>query len=99
MRDDHDIVSVTADGVEIRVRAQPRAHRSEIVGPWRNRLKVRVSAPPVDGAANDEVERTLAKQLGVSRSAVTVTRGLTSRDKIVRVVGVAKEDVLLGLGL
>jgi uncharacterized protein (TIGR00251 family) len=54
-------------------------------------LKVRLSAPPVDGAANDALVRFLAETLGVPRAAVVVTGGLSSRSKTVRVDGVSAE--------
>ena len=57
-------------GVEISVRAQPRASRSEVVGLHGDQLKIRITAPPVEGAANTELIKLLAKLLGVSRSAL-----------------------------
>jgi uncharacterized protein (TIGR00251 family) len=73
----------------IRVRVQPRASREGIDGAHDGRLKVRVSAPPVEGAANARVVLLLAEQLGVPRSTLTLTRGAKSRDKDILVQGVA----------
>lgn len=70
---------------------QPRASRSEIVGPHGDALKVRLAAPPVDGAANEELVRLLAKELDVSRSSIEIVSGLTSRRKTVRVSGATTE--------
>jgi len=82
------VITERAGGIEIVVQAQPRAAQSAIVGEHAGRLKVRLAAPPVEGAANDELVRVLAKALGVPRSAVTVVRGHASRAKTVRIAGV-----------
>lgn len=75
------------------VRVVPRASKSEIVGEFEGSLKVRISAPPVDGAANEEVVRLLAKSLKVSRSAVSITAGHISRTKRIRIDGVTPEQL------
>jgi uncharacterized protein (TIGR00251 family) len=72
---------------ELRVRVQPRARRDEIVGERGGELVVRVTAPPVDGKANAAVCALLARAAGVPRSRVSVVRGHTARDKVVRVDG------------
>jgi uncharacterized protein (TIGR00251 family) len=69
------------------VRVVPRASRSEIVGEHDCALRVRIAAPPVDGAANEELVRLLARALGVSRSAIEITAGHSSKLKTVRAVG------------
>jgi uncharacterized protein (TIGR00251 family) len=66
---------------------QPRASRSEIVGPHGDALKVRLAAAPVDGAANEELVRLLAKEYGVPKSAVEIVGGFASRRKMVRIRG------------
>ena len=73
------------------MRAIPRAVRDELAGTRNGRLLVRVSAPPLDGRANAAVCALLAKAAGVPRSAVRVVRGERSRDKRVRIEGVADE--------
>ena len=65
----------------------PRASRSEIVGLHNGMLRVRIAAPPVDGAANRELVRIIAKKLSVPRSAVEIQSGQTARVKTVRVIG------------
>jgi len=74
-----------------KVQVVPRASRSEIVGEHDGALRVRIAAPPVDGAANQELIRTLARAFGVSRSAIEITSGQTSRRKEVRVGGASSE--------
>jgi uncharacterized protein (TIGR00251 family) len=69
------------------VRVVPRASQSGIAGVHDGALRVRVAAPPVDGAANEELARTLARALGVPRRAVEITGGHTSKLKQVRVSG------------
>jgi len=75
------------------VHVQPRARRSEAAGRHGDAWKVRLAAPPVDGAANEELVRFLAEQLGVPRRAVRITAGLTARRKTVEIDGLADELV------
>ena len=79
------VVTAVAGGVLLRLRIQPRASRSEIVGIQGDALKVRLSAPPVDGAANEALVRFLAELLEVPRSRVTIRSGLASRTKTVHI--------------
>jgi uncharacterized protein (TIGR00251 family) len=85
---------MSADSVRITVRLQPRASRDEVLG-WNEEgaLRVRVKAPPVDGAANAALIVLLAKQLGVSKGKVTLITGATARNKIVEVEGVSRETL------
>ena len=76
----------------VRVRVQPRASRAAITGFRDDVLSVRVTAPPVDGAANAAVTALLAEALGVARSTVTVVRGERSRDKVVRINGLTDAE-------
>jgi uncharacterized protein (TIGR00251 family) len=85
--------------VRIAVLLQPRASRSEIVGPHAGALRIRVAAPPVEGAANEALVALLASRLGVPRSAVTLRRGTAGRRKLVEVEGVGAEEAARALGL
>ena len=69
------------------VRVVPRSSRSEIVGQHDGALRVRIAAPPVDGAANLALERLLARALDVSTGAVEIISGKSSRTKTVSIVG------------
>lgn len=71
--------------VVLNVNVVPRASKSEVVGEVNGVLRVRIAAPPVDGAANEELLRVLAKKFGVAKSRVTLIGGLSSRNKKVRV--------------
>ena len=70
-----------------KVQVVPRASRSEITGAHDSALRVRLAAPPVDGAANEELVRVLARAFRVSKSAVQIRTGLTSKHKEVTVLG------------
>jgi hypothetical protein len=80
------VLTITATGVRVAVRVQPRSPRDRVVGPHGTALKVQVAAPPVGGAANQAVIELLAKWLGVPRRAVTILQGHSSRDKLVEVL-------------
>ena len=80
-------------GVQLAVRVIPRASRNAIVGVRRGALCVRLQAPPVEGAANRALIRFLGKRLGVPPRAVSLVRGDTGRDKLLRIEGVALRDV------
>ena len=84
---------------ELSVRLQPRAKRNEVVGERAGAVLIRVTAPPVDGKANDALCRLIAKAAGVPPSQVSVIRGHTSRDKVVRVEGVEIDALRGALGL
>jgi hypothetical protein len=73
------------DDLIVEIRVQPRASRDEIVGPHGEQLKVRITAPPVDGKANSHLVRYLAKAFGVAPSAVMLVGGETGRDKRLRI--------------
>ncbi len=75
-------------GVRFAVHVQPRAKKPGIDGTHGDALRVRVQAPPVDGAANDAVIAVIADALGVPRRAVRITTGLSGRQKLVDVDGI-----------
>jgi len=77
-----------ADGIVLALRVQPRADRDAIAGPLGDCLKVRITAPPVDGAANAHLCRYLAGLFRVPRASVSLLRGAAGRTKLVRVTGV-----------
>ena len=77
----------TDGAITFRVRVVPRASRSGVAGEHDGALRVRISAPPVEGAANEELARTLARAFRVPSRAVEIMRGRTSKLKQVRVRG------------
>jgi uncharacterized protein len=80
-------------GVSFAVRVQPRASRSEITGEWAGALRVRLTAPPVDDKANEELRRLLAERLNVPLAAVRIARGQRSRSKRVEIHGATAAQV------
>lgn len=81
----------------LQVRLQPRASANAIAGVQDGVVRVRVAAPPVDGAANEALVGLLAKALSVGRGRVSIVRGRTSRNKLVRVDGLTEEEALARL--
>lgn len=89
-----DFFHSTARGVEVTVSVLPRSSRSKIVGVHDGALKLKLTKPPVDGAANAECCTVLAKYLGIPKSQVSVVRGATSRRKVVLVEGISEKKIL-----
>ena len=80
-----------ADGsVTFDVRVVPRSSRSEIVGEHNGALKVRISSPPVDGAANAELIKLLAKTFSVAKSDVEIVAGETSKSKRIKIANLSR---------
>lgn len=75
------------DGVLLFVKLQPRASREGIEQALGNELKIKVTAPPVDSAANTALVKLLAKKLGLPKSQVELVRGHSSRHKVVKLHG------------
>jgi len=80
-------------GLTFNVQVVPRASRSEIVGEHNGALRVRIAAPPVDGAANEELIRILARAFAVKRMAIEITSGHAAKTKQVRVAGGTQTDL------
>jgi uncharacterized protein (TIGR00251 family) len=83
----------TAEGVVVRVRVQPRASRCEITAITEEHLKVRITAPPVEGAANRACRDYFAKQFGIAKGRVELVSGEKSRDKKILLKGIDKDTV------
>ena len=81
----------------LNIRLQPRAKRDEVVGERGEAVVIRVTAPPVDGKANAALCAFIARRLRIPASRVAVVRGQTSRDKVVRVEGVAQDALRAAL--
>lgn len=85
--------------VSFKVRVQPRASRTEVAGEHGTAIKLRINAPPVDGKANEECRRFLAKVVGVSLSSIEIVSGDSSRDKVIRIHNVSIERIREALKL
>ena len=89
---------VQPDGLLLSVKLQPRASANEIGEALGNELRIKVTAPPVDAAANEALVRLLAEQLDCPRGRVELVRGHTSRHKVIKLYGLTPEAVLAKLG-
>lgn len=81
-------IKADATGVVIKVRVQPRASRNSLAGEMEGAIKVRLTAPPVDGAANEACCKYFAELYQVPKSNVEIVSGHTGRNKLVRVAGI-----------
>jgi hypothetical protein len=86
-------ISKAEGGAAFPVRVVPRARKTEIAGRHGDAVKIRLSAPPVEGAANEALIDFLAELLGVRKSKIEILSGHTSRDKMVCVVGLTPQEV------
>jgi hypothetical protein len=82
------------DGTLLSVKLQPRASKNEIGAPLGDELKIKVTAPPVDAAANQALIELLAEKLDCPRGRVELIRGQTSRHKTLKLHGFTPEEVL-----
>jgi uncharacterized protein (TIGR00251 family) len=92
-------VSEHPGGVTIKVYVAPRSSATGVIGMHDGEIKVALTAPPVDGAANKALVEFLAKKLGIPKSAVSLVSGETSRHKVVAVADVDAETLLRKLEL
>ena len=90
---------MTGESVLLSIRVQPRAKRDEVVGERGGAIVIRLKAPPVDGKANAALTAFIAKAAGVPRSRVEIVKGASSREKAVRVTGIAEADLRRALGV
>lgn len=91
------MIRETAHGVRIDIEVKPRASRTRVLGIKAERLCVALTAPPVDGAANEALERALADHFGLPRRQVQLVMGEKSRRKVVELRGVSASEVLARL--
>ena len=71
---------------------QPRSSKNEVTGIYNNALKIRLTSPPIDGAANKACIRFFSKLLGVSPSEITIVQGFSSRNKTIEVIGITEKQ-------
>ena len=86
-----------AEGLMLAVKVQPRASANEICGPLGDELRIKVTAPPVDAAANEALLRLLAETLDCPRSRISLARGQTSRHKLIQIHGLEAATVIAKL--
>ena len=85
------------DGVSFRIRVRPSATRNKIKELHREALRIDINAPPIKGKANKECLRFLAEELRVPKSDIEIISGLKSKDKLIKVKGINKEEALKAL--
>jgi uncharacterized protein (TIGR00251 family) len=79
----------TKNGITLEVKVEPRSSKKGIAGVMDNNvLKVKLTAPPVDGAANEQLIEIIAEEFGVKKSAVRIIRGQSSKTKVVEITGI-----------
>ncbi len=93
-----EVVESTENGVIVRVRVRPKASKNAVSAEPGRRVRIAVTAPPEDGAANKAVVKLLAKTVGVPKSAVKITHGGKGRDKTLSLDGTDVETVRRMLG-
>lgn len=93
------VIKESAGGITFAVRVHPRAKKNAITGEMGDALKVALTAPPVEGRANEACVEFFAKLLKVPRSSVSIAAGHTSRNKVVRVEGLSAAEVRTRLGV
>ncbi len=86
-------------GVTFAVKIHPRAKKNAITGEVGDALKVALTAPPIDGRANEACVEFFANLLKVSRSSITIASGQASRNKVIRVTGLSAAEVQQRLGV
>lgn len=91
-------ITNSPNGVTFAIKVHPRAKKNIITGEVGNALRVSLTAPPVDGKANEACIDFFAKLLNLPRSSVTIAAGHASRNKVIRVAGLTAEDVRNRLG-
>ncbi len=84
-------ISENGDGITFKVRVVPRASRTAILGDHDGAVKVAIASPPVEGAANAELIKLLAKHLDVPKTSIEILSGATSRAKKLRIDGITPE--------
>jgi uncharacterized protein (TIGR00251 family) len=77
-----------------KVYLQPRSSQNEIVGPYRDGIKIKVTAPPIEGKANEALVQFLARKFGISSSCIEILRGHHSREKTLKILGLAPQELL-----
>lgn len=87
------VIQNSPSGVTFAVKVHPRAKKNAITGEVGDELKVSLTAPPVDGKANQACIEFFAKLLNVSRSSVTIAAGQSSRNKVIRVAGLSADEL------
>jgi uncharacterized protein (TIGR00251 family) len=82
------------ESILLKVYLQPKSSKNEIVGPYRDGIKIKVTAPPIEGKANEALVRILSREFGISLSRIEIIKGHHSREKTLKISGVAPQEPL-----
>ncbi len=91
-------INETQTGLRLEIKVQPRSSRNQVVGEQDGALKIKLTAPPVDGEANAALVEFLAAYLKVPRRDITLLKGDASRQKIIEISGLSASQLLSRLG-
>ena len=86
-------------GVRVGVKVQPRSSRNQVVGEQGGALKIKLTAPPVEGEANAALIEFLSAYLGLPRKDIKLVKGETSRLKIIEIIGISRDQLMIKTGL
>lgn len=92
-------ISQTEDTLRVEIKVQPRSSRNQFAGEVGGALKIKLTAPPVDGEANQALIEFLAGTLKIPKNKIRLVRGDTSRNKLVEIQGITMEKFQKGIGL
>jgi hypothetical protein len=93
------VLTKTERGIKLAVFVQPKASKNEIIGPHNGALKIKITAPPVDGKANAALVAFLSDVLDIPKRQIEILKGETGRNKSVRILGLSIEEIQQRLGL
>jgi len=83
------------EDIILKIYLQPKSSKNEIIGPYRDGIKIKLTAPPVEGKANEALVRFLARELGISPSCIEIIKGHHSREKTLRISGTFANSLTL----
>ncbi|MBP1761367.1 MAG: hypothetical protein H6Q64_909 [Firmicutes bacterium] len=92
-------ITTNASGVCLEVQVQPRSSRNQIVGEQDGRLKIKLTAPPVEGEANQALINYLAQLLQVPKKNVKLLKGESARHKLIEIIGVTEQELIAKLNI
>lgn len=85
-------------GTLVKVYLQPKSSKNEIVGPFRDGIKIKITSPPIEGKANEALIRFLSKEFEIPRAQIEIIKGRHSREKTLRISGILNQEGLKKLG-
>ncbi len=92
------MIEVTKEAIRLHIFIQPKASKNEIIGPHSGLLKIKITAPPVDGKANEGLIEYLSDYFDIPKRNIIIIRGETSRKKTLELRGISLEQVHIKLG-